>query len=71
MDATAQNDEETRRVYTPKQIIRLTGLSRNKVYGALASGELPGAFRVGKRWLVSKRALDAILNGAPRGKQES
>ena len=68
MDATAQDDEDTRRVYSPKEVIRLTGLSRNKVYGALASGELPGAFKVGRRWLVSKRALDAILNGVATGR---
>jgi hypothetical protein len=42
---------------------RKLGLSKNSAYNAAVRGEIPGCFRIGKRWLVSvdpfERALQA------------
>ena len=37
------------------------GLSKNATFEAAHRGEIPGAFRIGKRWLVSRSALERFL----------
>lgn len=51
-----------RQVYTPEEVAKLLGLHPNSVYTMLKSGELPGV-RAGRKWLISKRRLDAWLDG--------
>ena len=42
---------------------RRLGIGRNAVYDAANKGQIPGAFKIGGRWLVSKAALQRLLNG--------
>ena len=51
---------------TVPEAARRLGLSRNAAYDAAARGELPGAFRVGRRVLVSRPALEAFLASPPQ-----
>ena len=52
------------RTYTVAQAARLLGIGRNQAYEAAHRGELP-VIRIGKRLLISKRALDRLLeNGS-------
>jgi hypothetical protein len=45
---------------------RQLGLSKNAVYEAAHRGEVPGAFRIGSRWLVSIEVFDrALSTGRP------
>ena len=46
---------------------RVLGVSRAHIYAAANRGELPGAFRVGRRWLVSRRALEQLIGTAFNG----
>jgi excisionase family DNA binding protein len=39
------------------------GLSKNATYEAAERGDIPGAFRIGKRWLVSREAFEKFLSG--------
>ena len=39
------------------------GLSKNSTYEAAERGEVPGAFRIGKRWLVSRETFERFLSG--------
>lgn len=41
----------------------LLGISRNYAFELAAKGELPGARRIGKRWVVSRRVLTDFLDG--------
>jgi excisionase family DNA binding protein len=44
----------------------LLGISRNYAFELAAKGELPGARKLGNRWLVSRRALEAFIDGTGR-----
>jgi predicted site-specific integrase-resolvase len=39
------------------------GIGINQAYEAARLGKLPGAFRLGKRWIVPVAALDRLLSG--------
>ena len=39
------------------------GIGRNAAYEAAKKGQIPGAFKIGGRWLVSKVALERFLDG--------
>ena len=39
------------------------GIGRQTAYDLSARGELPGALRLGGRWVVSRKALKAWLEG--------
>ena len=41
----------------------LLGLSRNYGFRLAGQGKFPGARRVGNRWIVSRKALQAFLDG--------
>jgi excisionase family DNA binding protein len=45
---------------------RLLGISRNLTYDLARTHRLPGAFRLGRRWLVSTASLDAFLKDPER-----
>jgi len=42
---------------------RLLGISRTLAFQLAARGELPGQLRLGKRIVVSRRALERALDG--------
>ena len=54
---------EERLVYTVEEAGKLLGIGRSAAYEAARSGELP-VIRIGRRWLVSKQALDRMLSEA-------
>ena len=41
----------------------ILGIGRQTAYDLANIGQLPGAIRLGKRWVVSKQALDEVLTG--------
>jgi excisionase family DNA binding protein len=41
----------------------ILGIGRQTAYDLANIGQLPGAIRLGKRWVVSKQALDDVLAG--------
>ncbi len=47
-------------VYTPKDIGRLLGLSKNSVTALLRSKQLR-SIRYGRKWLIPRSALDEFL----------
>ena len=54
---------DERLVYTVEEAGKLLGIGRSAAYEAARSGELP-VIRIGRRWLVSKQALDRMLSEA-------
>jgi excisionase family DNA binding protein len=53
---------EQRRTYKIEEAGRLLGIGRNCAYDAAKSGQLP-VIKIGRRLLVSKAALDRMLDG--------
>ena len=49
---------------TIEEAARLLGIGRQTAYDLAARGELPGAHRLGKRWIVSRKTLEAWLNAS-------
>lgn len=45
-----------------EEVAETTGLHYNTIYRKVVSGEIP-AVRVGSRWLISKKNLEAMLDG--------
>ena len=54
---------ESRLVYTVEEAGKLLGIGRSAAYEAARTGELP-VIRIGRRWLVSKQALERMLSEA-------
>ena len=46
---------------TVPEAARALGLARNTAYALAARGELPGVLRLGRRWVVSRVALQRAL----------
>jgi excisionase family DNA binding protein len=44
---------------------RYLGIGRQTAYELARIGQLPGALRLGRRIVVSRRALEAFLDGKP------
>jgi excisionase family DNA binding protein len=47
-------------VYEAKERLRL-GL--NQTYQALHDGKIPGAFQLGRRWIIPRLAFERLLRG--------
>jgi excisionase family DNA binding protein len=43
----------------------ILGIGRQTAYNLANSGQLPGAIRLGRRWVVSRQSLDDLLAGRP------
>ena len=56
----AQQEAATLRV---EEAAKLLGIGRQTAYDLANQGKLPGALRLGRRIVVSKRQLDAFLEG--------
>jgi excisionase family DNA binding protein len=51
--------------YTITEAARLLGISRSLAFELAGKGELPGAVRISRRrYIVSRKALEAFINGA-------
>lgn len=46
-----------------EEAARLLGVGRQTAYDLANRGELPGALRLGRRWVISRKALEAWLEG--------
>ena len=66
---------ETMRVETATVSVshaaELLGIGRNLAYELARRGELPGALRLGRRIVVSRKALDAFLEGGRNGQADA
>lgn len=47
--------------YSPREIIKKTGLSRNTIYRAIKNGQIKSV-RVGTRILIPKWAIEEVMN---------
>jgi|CoawatStandDraft_6_1074263.scaffolds.fasta_scaffold202279_2 excisionase family DNA binding protein len=54
----AKTESATMKVYEAAEML---GIGRQNAYNLAAQGELPGALRLGKRWIVSRKALESWL----------
>ena len=54
-----QTDE--RQTVTVEEAARILGIGRQTAYELAREGKLPGALRLGRRIVVSRRALDRAL----------
>jgi excisionase family DNA binding protein len=54
--------DEQQATYSVEQAAKILGIGRNTAYEAANSGEIP-TIRIGRRVLVPKVWLDALLNG--------
>jgi excisionase family DNA binding protein len=50
-------------VMTVEDVAARLGIGRNQAYEAVARGQVPGAFRFGRRWLIPRVAFDRMLQG--------
>jgi excisionase family DNA binding protein len=57
---TKKHYDETRKTYTIAEVKQLLGVGTNAAYNAVHRGDIP-VIKIGKRLLVSKAALDRIL----------
>lgn len=69
------NDADQPATITVAEAAKLLGIGRQTAYDLVSQGKLPGALRLGRRIVVSKRALERFLespnetdgNGASNG----
>lgn len=54
---------QDRRTVTVEQAARQLGIGRGHAYELARRGELPGVIRLGRRFVVSRAALDRALAG--------
>jgi excisionase family DNA binding protein len=47
---------------TVEDVAAKLGIGRNQAYDAVKSGLIP-SLRLGRRWLISRRTLERLLNG--------
>lgn len=52
-----------KRTYSIPESARLIGIGKARAYEMARSGEMPGVLKVGNRYLVSRKVLDAWVNG--------
>lgn len=45
-----------------EEAARILGISRQTGYDLANVGKLPGAIRLGRRWVVSRRAIEEVLS---------
>jgi excisionase family DNA binding protein len=55
--------ESSNRVMTVKEVAVALRISTNHTYLALQRGQIPGAFKIGGKWLVSRSAVERLLDG--------
>jgi hypothetical protein len=50
-------------IITVEDLAVKLGIGRNQAYAVCASGMIAGVFRVGRRWLIPRIALERMLSG--------
>jgi excisionase family DNA binding protein len=58
-------------VMTVEDVATRLGIGRNQAYEAVARGQVPGAFRLGRRWLIPRVTFDRMLRGDPSPADDS
>jgi excisionase family DNA binding protein len=58
-----------RRTYTVTEAATVLGISRTSAYERVHAGELP-ALRLGRRIVITRAVVDAMLGGAPTNSEE-
>ena len=58
------NEDHTRQTYTVAEAAMLLGVGRSTAYDLVQRSELP-AVRLGRRWLITARALEDLLGERP------
>ena len=56
-------EEMIKQTLTVHETAKLLGISRGTAYQLAKEGKLPGALRLGRRIVVSKKALELFLEG--------
>ncbi len=54
---------DVRKTYSIPESARLIGIGKARAYEMARNGEMPGVLKVGNRYLVSRKVLDAWVNG--------
>ena len=57
-------------VMTVEDVATRLGIGRNQAYEAVAAGKIPGAFRLGRRWLIPRVAYEKMLAGETHAASE-
>lgn len=52
-----------RKTYSIPQAAAILGIGKGTAYELARSGELPGVLHIGNRMLISRKVLDAYVNG--------
>ncbi|GAB3621789.1 hypothetical protein GCM10027417_30510 [Glutamicibacter endophyticus] len=52
-----------KRTYSIPAVAQILGIGKARAYEMARSGELPGLLKVGNRYLVSRKVLDAFVDG--------
>lgn len=58
-----------RKTYSVPQAAAILGIGKGTAYEWARSGDLPGVLKIGQRFLVSRRVLDAYVNGEQGAQQ--
>ena len=61
------NATEVRKTYSIPESARLIGIGKARAYEMARNGEMPGVLKVGNRYLVSRKVLDAWVDGELEG----
>ena len=56
-------DSVTSQTVSVEVAAKLLGIGRQTAYNLVRTGQLPGARRLGRRIVISRRAIDAFLEG--------
>jgi excisionase family DNA binding protein len=55
--------------YSVPEVAELLGISRGHAFALAAKDKLPGAVKLGGRTVVSRRAIDRLLDGSETEKE--
>jgi len=67
-DMTQTNERETMSI---EEAGRILGIGRSASYQAAATGDMPGVIRLGRKLLVSRRAIERLLESGNVGRDHS
>ena len=69
MQATgvSNSTQTAKRTYSIPEAARIIGIGKNRAYEMAHDGTMPGLLKVGNRYMVSRKALDAFVDGEFEG----
>lgn len=50
-------------IWNAKNIAKVLGVTERQAFHMLEAGDLPGAKQIGRRWVVSRKALERFFEG--------